>query len=100
VQGEPQPALLAACYRNALDAAASLGARSIAFPRIATSYYGYPIYAASLVAFRTVREWLEASPNSTIERIIFVTGPHANDVAAELMYRAAHLCFPEAGSGR
>lgn len=34
--------LLAACYRNALDAAVAVGARSVAFPNISTGIYGFP----------------------------------------------------------
>ncbi len=48
-QGED--ALLLSCYRQALALAAEYGARSIAFPNIATGVYGFPKErAADLVA--------------------------------------------------
>lgn len=53
-----EPAVLAACYRNALRLAARHGLRSIAFPCISTGVYGYPAGAAADVAVRTVREVL------------------------------------------
>ena len=39
-QGEP--ALLAACYRRAMEEAVRVGARTVAFPAISTGVYGYP----------------------------------------------------------
>lgn len=49
-----EPALLAACYRNALSLAAGLGARSVAFPAISTGAYGYPLRPAAGIAIDTV----------------------------------------------
>jgi len=40
--GGREPMLLAACYENALDLAASRSLRSLAFPAISTGVYGYP----------------------------------------------------------
>ena len=51
--GEPQ--LLAACYRNCLSVAASLGAATIAFPGISTGVYGFPVRLAAPIAVDTVR---------------------------------------------
>jgi O-acetyl-ADP-ribose deacetylase (regulator of RNase III) len=49
--------LLASAYRAALDEAARVGARSVAFPAISTGIYGYPLEAATAVAVAAVREW-------------------------------------------
>ncbi|MDA3039582.1 MAG: O-acetyl-ADP-ribose deacetylase [Actinomycetota bacterium] len=46
--------LLASCYRGSLELAASVGARTIAFPAISTGVYGYPAAAAAEIAVRTV----------------------------------------------
>ncbi len=54
-RGEPE--LLAAAYRSALDEAARVGARSIAFPAISTGIYGYPLAEATAVAVDAVRRW-------------------------------------------
>lgn len=51
--GEPET--LAACYRNSLTVADSIGARSVAFPAISTGIYGYPPEAAASIAVTTVR---------------------------------------------
>lgn len=53
---EGEAALLASCYRRALDEAEKLGLASIAFPSISTGIYGYPAEAAAGVAVNTVRE--------------------------------------------
>ena len=62
--------LLANCYRNSLDLAASFS--SIAFPAISTGIYGYPIAAASTVAVATIREWIAAHPDSRIETVTLI----------------------------
>jgi len=53
-RGEPE--LLASAYRSALDEAARVGARSVAFPAISTGIYGYPLDAATNVAVRACRD--------------------------------------------
>ncbi len=52
------PLLLAACYRNSLRVAKENGLHSVAFSAISTGVYGYPLDAASKVAFGEVRKWL------------------------------------------
>ena len=54
-RGEPE--LLASAYRSALDEAARVGARSVAFPAISTGIYGYPLAEATAVAVEAVRSW-------------------------------------------
>ena len=54
-RGEPD--LLAAAYVSALDEAARIGARSVAFPAISTGIYGYPLEAATAVAVAAVSNW-------------------------------------------
>lgn len=67
VKGEAE--LLASCYRCSLEIAASVGARSIAFPGISTGVYGYPVDQAAKIAVTTVRETLKDHP--AIERVLF-----------------------------
>ena len=52
------PLLLAACYRNSLRVAKENRLHSVAFSAISTGVYGYPLDAASKVAFGEVRKWL------------------------------------------
>jgi O-acetyl-ADP-ribose deacetylase len=47
--------VLASCYRRCLAVADELGARSIAFPAIATGIYGFPAAEAARIAVRTLR---------------------------------------------
>ena len=61
-QGEP--AQLAACYRNSLEAAVQVGARSIAFPSISTGIYGYPRELATEVAVAAIKEFVSDNPNA------------------------------------
>ena len=46
--------LLAACYKNSVELAASLGLISIAFPSISTGAFGYPKREAAAVVYSTL----------------------------------------------
>ena len=48
--------LLASAHRRAVEVAAELGCRSLAFPAISTGIYGYPPELAAPVAIAAVRE--------------------------------------------
>ncbi|MGH3001607.1 MAG: O-acetyl-ADP-ribose deacetylase [Gaiellaceae bacterium] len=65
-----EPALLGSCYRSALELAAQLGARTVAFPSISTGVYGFPVDLAAPIAIATVAGMLEELPG--IERVRFV----------------------------
>jgi O-acetyl-ADP-ribose deacetylase len=56
---------LASCYRSSLEAAASVGARRVAFPAISTGRYAYPIEKAAAVAVSTVKDWLREHDDVT-----------------------------------
>jgi len=60
---------LASCYRESLRVAASLGARSVAFPAISTGAYGFPLERATRIALAEVRAGLRRHP--AIERVLF-----------------------------
>lgn len=53
--GGGERALLASCYRRSFEVAEVLGARSIAFPAIATGVYAFPPDLAAGIAVRTLR---------------------------------------------
>ena len=64
-----EPALLAACYRNALDVARERALGSLAFPAISCGVYGYPLEAAVAIAVREVAAGARALPALT--RVVF-----------------------------
>lgn len=53
---EPAAALLASCYRRALELADERGLSSVAFPAISTGVFGYPLGEAAEVAIEAVAE--------------------------------------------
>jgi len=60
-QGEP--ALLASCYRRAIELAAEHGLATLAFPAISTGVFGYPLEAASAVAVESLGSALAEAPS-------------------------------------
>jgi O-acetyl-ADP-ribose deacetylase (regulator of RNase III) len=75
-QGEA--ATLASCYARSLAVADELGARTVAFPAIATGVYGYPAQAAAAIAVATV-----TSTPTDVELVRFV----AFDAETLALYR-------------
>ena len=68
--GEGEDEALASCHRRALQVAAELGCRSIAFPAISTGIYGFPVDRAARIALATTAYELPRHPE--IERVLFV----------------------------
>lgn len=58
--GEPE--LLADCYRNSLNCAIEIGAKTVGIPAISTGIYGYPVDLAAKVAVRVVSEMVGENP--------------------------------------
>lgn len=75
---EGEPALLASCYRSAIDLAGQHGVRTLAFPAISTGVYGYPFEAAARIAIAAVRDAIRVSP--AIREVIFCC--HSADALA------------------
>jgi O-acetyl-ADP-ribose deacetylase (regulator of RNase III) len=68
------PRALESCYRNCLSLVRKYGIETVAFCGISTGIYGYPLYSASRIALRVVREWLQNDENrKNIKRIVFCT---------------------------
>ncbi|WP_053722540.1 O-acetyl-ADP-ribose deacetylase [Saccharothrix sp. NRRL B-16348] len=53
--GHGEAEVLASCYRRSLRVADDLGARTVAFPAIATGVYGFPPVEAARIAVTTIR---------------------------------------------
>ena len=62
---------LASSYRSCLEKANEKGLKSLAFCSISTGIYGYPLEQAAPLALRTVREWLNSHPETSLERVVF-----------------------------
>lgn len=79
---EDRSATLESCYRESLQLAGSLGARSVAFPAISAGVYGWPMDDAARIAVETCRGTTGAEG---VEEVIFV--PFGE--AAEAAFRSA-----------
>lgn len=78
-------ALLARCYRSCLDAAQESGCESIAFCCISTGAFGFPQQEAAQIAVRTVDEWVEEHPESSMTMIFDVFGKDDEAIYRELL---------------
>jgi len=74
---------LASCHRRAVELAAELGDRSVAFPAISTGAYGYPPELAAPVAMQATHEAMRAHPQVERARFVF------RDEQALAVYREA-----------
>ena len=83
-----EEALLAGCYRTALDLAAAHSLSSIAYPAISTGIYRFPADLAARIAVGTVASEIAARPRG-ITRVVFCcfapeSAEHHKDAFAEL----------------
>ena len=87
-----EEALLAGCYRSALDLAAALRLTSIAYPAISTGIYGFPADLAARIAVGTVASELASAARGKVHnltRVIFccfspASAEHHSNAFAEL----------------
>ena len=61
--GRGEPESLAACYRNSMERAREVKARSVAFPAISCGVYGYPAQQAVEIAVAAVCGFLADHPD-------------------------------------
>lgn len=59
---DDEDATLASAYRSSLDLAATIGAKTVAFPSISTGIYGFPIDRAAVVSLAAIRRGLKSHP--------------------------------------
>jgi O-acetyl-ADP-ribose deacetylase len=86
--GSDEDALLASCYRTALDLARERALTSVAFPGISTGIYAFPPDRAARIAVGTVVSELSAAPRS-LTRVVFccfseASAQHHLDVVGDL----------------
>jgi O-acetyl-ADP-ribose deacetylase len=78
--------LLAACYRESLKLASSVGARTVAFPAISTGAYGFPMERAARIAVDQIVMHLDRHPE--IERtLIALRGDKAMRIHGDALAR-------------
>jgi len=65
-----EAALLASCYRTALQLAHERNCQSISFPSISTGAYGYPIPEAAAIALSAISEALPAAPSIRVVKLV------------------------------
>jgi O-acetyl-ADP-ribose deacetylase len=63
--------LLASCHRRAIELAAELGDRSVAFPAISTGAYGYPLEQAAPIAIEATQQAMREHPEVEVARFVF-----------------------------
>jgi len=83
-----EDALLASCYRTALDLAAENAVTSLAYPAISTGIYRFPADLAARIAVGTVASEIAARPRG-MARVVFCcfsqeSAEHHKDAFAEL----------------
>lgn len=76
-EGQDNARLLSTAVCAALDAALSVGARSVAMPAISAGIYGYPLAEGTAVIARAVKDWCEAHPNALDEVLLVGYGEEA-----------------------
>jgi O-acetyl-ADP-ribose deacetylase (regulator of RNase III) len=86
--GHNEEALLAGCYRTALDLAAAHKLASIAYPAISTGVYHFPPDLAARIAVGTVASEIAAHPRG-MQRVVFCcfsadSAEHHSNAFAEL----------------
>ena len=86
--GKNEEALLASCYRTALDLAAANTLASIAYPAISTGVYRFPADVAARIAVGTVAAEIAAYPRGIMHVTFCCFSPdsadHHKDAFAEL----------------
>ncbi len=55
--------LLASAWRESLERAREIGARTVAFPSLSTGAYRFPVDRAARIALGTVRDWILEHPD-------------------------------------
>lgn len=65
------------CYKNSLRIALDNGLTSIAFPSISTGAFRFPLYLASAIALKTVKNFLEKNSFGIVVIVLFSENDYA-----------------------
>lgn len=61
------------CYKNSLLLASRNKIKSVSFPSISTGIFGYPVNEASIIALKTITNFLEEHPEIELVRMVLFT---------------------------
>src|SRR5688572_15453620 len=86
-----EPALLASCYRRAIELAAEHRLATLAFPAISTGIFGYPLEAASAVAIESLGSALGEAPSVASVLLVAFDEPTARTLRDALAARERAL---------
>ena len=62
------------CYKNSLLLASGNNIKSISFPSISTGIFGYPVKEASVIALKTIADFLKKHPEIGLVRMVLFSG--------------------------
>lgn len=62
---------LASCYQSCMELADANKLKSVAFCCISTGVFHFPNDLAALIAVKTVHEYFELHPNTSIKKVVF-----------------------------
>ena len=83
-----EPALLAACYRNALLLCEEKGIETVDFPSLSTGVYGYPLPQAAHIALRELVTFDRAHAGMTLRMVCHTPETlHAYQVDWNMFYQ-------------
>ena len=87
--GSGEAEALASSYRSCLEVADANGLKSVAFCSLSTGIFGYPLDKAAPIAVKTVYEYLDTHPDTSLERIVFAMFGDDEHKAFEKAYAEA-----------
>lgn len=64
---------LESCYKNSLLLASQNNIKSISFPSISTGIFSYPVDEASMIALKTIIDFLKEHPQINLVRMVLFT---------------------------
>ncbi len=68
---EENQQLLASCYQSCMELADANKLKSVAFCCISTGIFRFPNDLAAFIAVKTVREYFDLHPNTSIKKVVF-----------------------------
>jgi len=72
------------CYRNSLLLTPRKNIKSISFPSISTGIFGYPVKEASMIALKTIIDFLKEHPEIELVRMVLFSEDDYNTYKSSL----------------